>query len=267
MSRSGMLASTSQAPHRRLGRRRWIRRLAFASCGILVLVLLLGAALYVGTPSVNDATARVRALELRHGAVHPGAPVPRRFAEAIVASEDSRFYAEPGVDPVGIVRAAWLSVADSGVDGGGSTISQQLAKVLYTGGLSGLGRDAEQVALAIKLNIRYSKSRILQMYAASVYFGHGFYGLHNASCGYCGRLPRSLSLSQASLLAGLVQAPSAYDPLHHLGLARARERYVVGRLVADGKISRDRAQRTMQAPLGLATSARSRTCAPHTPAA
>lgn len=232
-------------------RRRWVRRLLLTCCGLLALVVLACAALYVSTPSVAGAPARVRALAREHHAGNVDGPVPRTFAEAIVASEDSRFYSEPGIDPIGIVRAAWLGLTRSGVDGGGSTISQQLAKVLYTDGRSGLRRDAEQVALAVKLNLHFSKPEILRMYAASVYFGHGFYGLRHASCGYFGVPPEALTLSQASLLAGLVQAPSAYDPLAHLGLARARQRYVLGRLLADGRISRARFRRALHAPLHL----------------
>lgn len=233
--------------------RRWGRRLLVASCCALVLVVGSGAVLYALTPSVRDAAARVRALARQHGFVHVDAAVPHQFAEAIVASEDSRFYSEPGIDPIGMARAAWLALTGSGVDGGGSTISQQLAKVLYTDGRSSLGRDLEQVALAVKLNVRYSKAQILRMYASSVYFGHGFYGLHDASCGYFGVPPGSLSLAQASLLAGLVQAPSAYDPFEHLRLARARQHYVVGRLLATGQITPAGSRRTLRAPLALRT--------------
>lgn len=242
------------------GGRRWSRRFLFVGCSVLVLAVLAGAGLYVLTPSVGDAAVRVRALGREHGVVRVNARVPRRFAEALVASEDSRFYTEPGVDPVGIVRAAWLGLTHSGVDGGGSTLSQQLAKILYTDGRSSPGRDVEQVALAVKLNLHYSKPQILQMYAASVYFGHGFYGLHNASCGYFGTPPEQMSLAQASLLAGLVQAPSAYDPLAHLGPARVRQRYVVQRLAATGKISSAFARRTLHAPLGLRTATHAAGC-------
>ncbi|HET8602856.1 MAG TPA: biosynthetic peptidoglycan transglycosylase [Marmoricola sp.] len=220
-------------------------------CALLVLAVAVAVAGYVLTPSVGDAATRVRALARAHGAGYVDAPVPRRFAEAIVASEDSRFYLEPGIDPIGVARAGWLALTSSGTDGGGSTISQQLAKALYTDGRSGLRRDLEQVALAVKLNLDYGKAQILRMYAASVYFGHGFYGLHEAACGYFGVPPAALSLAQASLLAGLVQAPSAYDPLTHLSLARARQHYVVHRLAADGVVSRHRARRTLRAPLGL----------------
>ncbi len=223
-----------------------------------VLMVLLGVAtalLLVATPSVSDAQARVRALAARDGASHVRAAVPALFAEALVASEDSRFYAVPGVDPVAIARAAWLTVRGGGSDPGGSTLSQQLAKQLWTGGRTGAVNDVEQVALAVKLNLRYSKAQILQMYAGTVYFGHGFYGLHDAACGYFARPPSGLSLAQASMLAGLVQAPSAYDPLAHLALARSRQQYVLSRLVATGRLTDAQARRAASAPLGLRSAA------------
>lgn len=185
-----------------------------------------------------------------HAAKDNGAPVPHLFAESIVASEDSRFYSDYGIDPLGLARAGWTTVT-SGGDAGGSTISQQLAKLLYTDGRSSLSDVVEQVALAVKLNMQYSKAQILEMYADTVYFGHGLYGLDAASCGYFGVRPNALSLSQASLLAGLVQAPSAYDPLLHLDLARSRQHYVLGRLVATGAISHATAVAAARAPLGL----------------
>ena len=226
----------------------------------MVLAVAAGAALYVLTPSVADAPARVRALARQDGASHLGAPVPPRFTESIVASEDSRFYSEPGIDPIGIARAAWMTLTHSGTDPGGSTLSQQLAKELYTHGHSGLRNDGEQVALALKLNLRFGKPQILRMYADTVYFGHQFYGLYNASCGYFAVPPQQMSLAQASLLAGLVQAPSAYDPLVHLGLARARQHYVLGRLAATGRISAARARAARSAPLHLHGGGAAGTC-------
>ncbi len=232
-------------------RRPWRRRVLRATLVGLAVLVAGAAALYLATPSVSDAGARVAALAARDGATAITAPVPRRFAESLVASEDARFYAEPGIDPIGIARAAWVTATGGGVDPGGSTLSQQLAKQLYTQGRSSLAADLEQVALAVKLNLAYSKARILQMYAATVYFGHGFYGLHRAACGYFATPPRRLTLAQASLLAGLVQAPSAFDPLDHPAQARARQRYVLARLAATGTITPARSGRLARAPLHL----------------
>ncbi|HET6876937.1 MAG TPA: biosynthetic peptidoglycan transglycosylase [Jatrophihabitans sp.] len=229
----------------------WLRR-ALIAAGVLISLVAIGATvLFAVTPSVSDAQARVRALAARDGAARTGAPVPHVFAESIVASEDSRFYSEPGIDPVGLARAAWATVTGSGLDAGGSTLSQQLAKQLYTDGHGGAIADLEQVALAVKLNMQFSKAQILQMYASTVYFGSGFYGLFDASCGYFGVPPDGMSLAQASLLAGLVQAPSAYDPMTHLALAKSRQKYVLARLVETRQITQAKAQALATAPLRL----------------
>lgn len=244
------MANRERAPR---GRRR-LRLGLLAVGGLLGLAMVTGAVLFAVTPGVWDAPARVRALAVGDGAAQVDTGVPRLFTQAIVASEDSRFYSEPGIDPIGIARAAWMTVTGSAVDPGGSTLSQQLAKQLYTHGRTGFLQDIEQVTLAVKLNLDYSKAQILQMYAATVYFGHGYYGLHHASCGYFAVPPGQLNLAQASLLAGIVQAPSAYDPLKHPALARARQHYVLGRLVATGRVSPARSRAAAAAPWRLSHS-------------
>jgi membrane peptidoglycan carboxypeptidase len=138
-----------------------------------------------------------------------------------------------------------------GGDPGGATLDQQLAKVLYTPTGSGLPAKLEQVELALKLDAKYSKAQILEMYLNAVYFGHGYYGLPAASRGYFGRSPAALNWPQASLLAGLVQAPSAYDPLRHLDLARARQAHVLDRLTHTNVLTPTQAASAERAPLDL----------------
>jgi membrane peptidoglycan carboxypeptidase len=123
--------------------------------------------------------------------------------------------------------------------------------MLYTPGHSGFASEAEQVALAVKLSFSYSKAQILQMYAEVAYFGQDYYSLGAASCGYFGVMPARLTWPQAAMLAGLVQAPSAYDPLAHPALARAREAHVLGRLVATGTLTPAQASAALAQPLRL----------------
>src|SRR5260370_4607131 len=115
--------------------------------------------------------------------------------------------------------------------------------MLYTPGGTGAGVEAEQIILGIKLDLSYSKPQILRLYADVAYFGHGYYGLAAASCGYSGVTPAGLSWPQAALLAGLVQAPSADNPIAHYNVARAREAHVLGRLATTGKLTQTRASR------------------------
>jgi len=218
------------------------------------IVPAVGAALWTGTPGVADAGQRVRALEAAHHVTDRDAPVPPRFAAALVAAEDARFYAHPGVDGIGLAHAAWRALTAPGRDPGGSTLDQQLAKQLYDGGRSGGGPlvVAREATLAVKLDATYSKPRILRMYASVAYFGNGDYGLHAARRGYFGRATGRLTWGQAALLAGLVQAPSAYDPFRHPAAAAARERYVLSRLVAAGRLTAGQARAIAAAPVPLA---------------
>jgi membrane peptidoglycan carboxypeptidase len=219
---------------------------------IVAVLLCLGLAgfglLLAITPSVGDARQIARQLDARHHVAYPGPPVPARFSTALEATEDHRFSAEPGVDPIALVHGG-LETVFNGSDQGGATLYQQLAKMLYTPGRTGLAVAPEQVALAVKLKFSYSGPEILRLYSNVAYFGNGFYGLAAASCGYFGVQPAGMSWPQAALLAGLVQGPSLDDPLTSPANARAREEHVIGRLVAVGALPAAQANRALAAPV------------------
>ncbi len=223
-------------PARRRRRFRRLRRF-FA---FLITLGLLGALMFGGlllvTPSVGNAQALAQSFDQAHHVAYPGPPVPARFAAALTATEDHRFYSEPGIDPFGVARVA-AGAATGRPDPGGATLYQQLAKMLYASGKNGWTTQAEEVSLGVKLYYTYSHQQILQMYADVAYFGHGFYGLNAASCGYFGIHPARLSWPQAALLAGLVQAPSTDDPFVNYSIARGRESHVLGRLTAVGALT------------------------------
>ena len=200
----------------------------------------------------NDDAAEAldRGFDRVHGAAYPGPALPPRVADSLVATEDHRFYSEPGIDPVAVGRLM-LGSLDGGPDQGGSTLYQQLARMLYLPGRSGTLAKAEQVLLGIKLDLSYTKAQILQMYADVAHFGHGYYGLAAASCGYFGKAPAQLSWPQAALLAGLVQAPTAYDPLANYAVARARQAHMLARLTATGSLTPAQARRAYHQRLHL----------------
>ena len=222
-------------------RRRVLVGLLIAGC--LAVTAMLGAMVLLSTlPGVGDAQARAAAIVREHDGRPVRLPLPVRVASSVVAVEDRRFYAHHGVDLRSVARVMWSGLLGRGFqDQGGSTISQQLAKRLYTGDHSGLGVKLRQVGLAIKLERRYSKAEILRMYLDAVYFGGGHWGVARASEGYFGKPSARLSWGEASLLAGLVQAPSSYDPTVHLAAAERRQRHVLDRLVAAGVLSRAQA--------------------------
>jgi membrane peptidoglycan carboxypeptidase len=149
----------------------------------------------------------------------------------------------------GAGRAA-LATLQTGQDPGGSTIPQQLAKQLYAHG-SGLSETLREIGLGIVLSLHYSKAQILDMYLNAIYYRHGYWGDVAAARGYFGRDPNGLDWAQASLLAGLPQAPSAYDPLEHLRLARLRQHHVLDRLVVNHYLNRAQANAAYAEPLGL----------------
>ena len=234
-------------PRRRHG---WLFRLTVTVL-VLILIALVGlGALLVFTPSVSDAPARAQAIDQQHHVAYPGPPVPYRFAAALVSTEDHRFYSEPGIDPFAIARLVEGRLTGR-PDQGGATLYVQLAKMLYVPGQSGLLVEAEEVGLGIKLDLTYSKEQILRMYSAVAYFGHHYYGLAAASCGYFGVTPARLSWPQAAMLAGLMQAPSADDPIVHPALGRARQAHVLQRLVATGVLTQVQADQAFRQQLGL----------------
>jgi membrane peptidoglycan carboxypeptidase len=229
---------------------RWLRRFLIVVMTLALIATVTFATLLLVTPSVSNAPALARSFDLAHHAAYPGPPVPARFAAALVSTEDHRFYSEPGIDPFAIARVVRGHLTGQ-PDQGGATLYQQLAKMLYTSGRSGVSVEVEQMVLGIKLNLSYSKAEILRLYADVAYFGHGYYGLAAASCGYFGVTPDGLSWPQAALLAGLMQAPSTDNPVAHYNVARAREAHVLGRLAATGKLTQTQASRAYRQPLHL----------------
>lgn len=226
-----------RAMRRRNGRRR--RVFAWLIVGALAVAsttIVAGWAYLASLPTVAGAQARVAMLLAAHQGVAEAAPAPRRIAEAVVAVEDRRFYLHHGIDTVGLLRAGWYELT-TGSPHGGATITEQLAQALYLPSDHGLASHLEKAGLAIKLERRYTKAQILAMYLNAVYYGDGQWGIVQASETYFGVAPSDLTWAEASMLAGLPNAPSAYDPLHHFALARQRERLVLIALAHTGVLT------------------------------
>ncbi len=234
--------------------RRYLRRAAKAVAAVTAVLALAAGALWVLTPSASQATAIAAAQAKQHGIAYPGPNVPANFSRPLVATEDHRFYIEPGVDPFAVARVVWAKVSN-GSDQGGATLEQQLAKLLYTPGQTGWRTELKQVTLAVKLNVAYSKQELLNLYAEVAYYGHGFYGLEAASCGYFGHPARDLTVVQGAMLAGVVNAPSIDDPISQPANARARFEHVIARMRAVGYLSKAQAALALRTPLGLKANA------------
>jgi penicillin-binding protein 1A len=156
---------------------------------------------------------------------------------ATVAIEDRRFYQHGGVDYEGIARAAWKDVSAGKVVEGGSTITQQLVRQLYIGNERTFQRKMKEACLAIKLSRKWSKQRILDEYLNTVYYGNHAYGVEAAAQTYFSKHARNLTLLEASLLAGLPQAPSIYDPFHRPQAALARRDEVLRAMLTNRAIT------------------------------
>jgi len=175
-------------------------------------------------------------------------PVMRK---AIVAVEDRRFYENSGIDYIGIVRALKSDVSSGGFTQGASTIEQQLVRNLYLSPQQTISRKLTEACLAVQLDKQWSKDRILAAYLNDIYFGQQAYGIEAAAHAYFGVSAKDLTLEQAALLAGLPQAPSAYDPLNRPDAAKARRAEVLQAMLQNGDISRARYRQAVHSPLGL----------------
>ncbi|MDX6398264.1 MAG: penicillin-binding protein [Gaiellaceae bacterium] len=171
--------------------------------------------------------------------------------KATVAIEDRRFYEHGGIDVEGIARAMWKNVSAGEVVEGGSTITQQLVRNLYIGRERTVERKLKEACLAIKLNDAWSKRKILAAYMNQVYYGNLAYGIEAAAQTYFSKPAAALNLPQAALIAGLPQAPSAYDPFNRTEIATARRNHVLQAMLEEGLIRRDQYDWALARPLGL----------------
>ncbi len=162
--------------------------------------------------------------------------------QAVIAAEDSSFYEHGGLDFGAILRALWVDITHGELKQGASTITQQLARNLFLTREQTIGRKAREAILALRLERVFTKDRILEMYLNMIYFGHGAWGIHTASQLYFNKEPADLTLSEASLLAGIIKAPEYYTPKRHPDRASRRQQYVLNRMREDGYISAEAAE-------------------------
>jgi len=173
------------------------------------------------------------------------ADIPDHCARAVIATEDANFYNHPGVDVTGILRALWINLRGGEVLAGGSTITQQVARLTLLDPAQRaertLQRKLRESILAMRLQNAYSKDDILTLYLNQAYFGNLAYGIEGAARAYFAKPAADLSLAECALLAGLLQNPAAYDPLAHLELARQRQDVALGLMVNNGYITEQEA--------------------------
>jgi len=180
--------------------------------------------------------------------------VPQALIDAFIAAEDQRFYEHPGVDYQGLLRAIWYLVRTGEKGPGGSTITMQVARNFFLTRAQTYLRKANEILLALKIERELSKRQILELYMNKIYLGHRAYGVGAAARVYFGKSVDQLSLPEIAMIAGLPKAPSSLNPITNPKRARVRRGYVLGRMLDQGFITKQRYDDAMQAPMVTAGS-------------
>lgn len=255
-------------------RKRLVRVLSVASAllgVVLVMLFVFGVYLWDLSRSLPDLEANPEAFEVAETTIVYAADgtvlaewndgedrkvvdrtaIPEELKQATVAIEDKRFYEHSGVDFQAIGRALSVNTRAGEVKQGGSTITQQTVKLLFTDGERTLTRKAEEALLALQLESRSDKDEVLGVYLNTVYFGRGAYGVESAAQRFFGVATKDLSLSQCALLAGCVQSPTRFDPFVNPASALERRNLVLREMRNQGYIEPEEAALASAEPLGL----------------
>ncbi len=265
---SAASAPTARRP-RRTGLRRlifWTKFCAISVCTAAIITAIVFASYAIRypdpfakrfgkrTPTIQI-VARDGTLIAERGRPHDYIPIdllPKHVSQAIIATEDRRFFQHWGVDPLGMVRAAFANLRAGRTVQGGSTLTQQLAKNLFLSNKRSLARKIEELFLAFWLEVRLTKRDILELYLNQVYFGSGAYGIEAASQRYFGKSANRLTLAEAALIAGLLKAPSRFSPHQSLRRAQRRAQSVLGKMVAADMIDPATASAAASQPYRIA---------------
>jgi penicillin-binding protein 2A len=177
--------------------------------------------------------------------------MPDELKRAFVETEDARFYHHIGIDPIGIVRAFYRGAKEGELKEGASTITQQVARNIYLNQDRTAKRKIKEIFIALNINYHNSKNEILETYVNDIYFGSGAYGIGEAARTYFDKDVKELTVPEMALLAGLPQAPSAYDPTVHMKLAKERRNIVLGILAKKELITPEQEKKYAKEPIRL----------------
>ena len=225
---------------------KFFKKLFFISILIILIIisviLLNGYKLYKSTIdnlSLSDKIAEIKSIDT----YVPLDDVPTYYTNAVIAVEDHRFKEHGPIDIIAIGRAIVSNIKAKDFNEGGSTITQQVAKNLYFITEDDvISRKIAEIFVAFDLEKHYSKDDILEFYINTIYFGEGYYGIREASNGYYKKEPKDLSLYEATLLAGVPNAPSVYAPTINPDLAKSRQGKVISSMIEYGYLSEEEAK-------------------------
>lgn len=206
-----------------------------------------------GTKIYADDDVLIGELKVEKGIFVPINNIPEHMINAVIAVEDSRFWRHKGIDYLAIARALIKDIIYGELKEGGSTITQQLAKVMFLTPEKTLKRKLREAALATEIEKKLNKKEILELYLNKIYFGHGAYGVEMASKIYFGKSVKDVTLSEAALIAGLIKAPSLYSPYINLAKAKKRQEIVLLRMEEEGYIKGSEKNNALKQPIYLSS--------------
>jgi len=177
--------------------------------------------------------------------------IPEHFRRAVIAVEDVRFFEHPGLDYIGILRAAWTNLRRGGKVEGASTITQQLARSLFLSSERTFDRKVRELVLAYKMELASTKEQILETYLNQIYFGQGAYGVASASQSYFGKDLSGLTVAEAAFLAGLPKSPNHFSPFKNYARAKKRQEHVLTRMEEAGFLTSAEREQAAAEPLSF----------------
>ena len=202
-------------------------------------------------------------IKIEKGSYVPLSRVPKFMKDALLATEDPRFYQHTGIDYRGIMRAALKNIIAVRVAQGGSTITQQLTKVVFLSPERKITRKIKEIILARRLEKELEKDDILELYLNKIYFGHGAYGVQMAAKTYFGKNIWEINQAESALLAGLPKSPAAYSPYSDIDLTKLRQWHVLKRMVAEKYITEEQSKKVYDMPISLENLRPQEELAPH----
>ncbi len=207
----------------------------------LGLVICVGVVFYMGYEMYDEAVSQVSVEEkiseiMAQENYTAYDELPKTYVEAVIAAEDRRFRSHSGFDIISTVRAAWRNLQNKEIVEGGSTITQQLGRIMYFSQEKKYTRKVAEVLVARDIENLKSKNEILELYVNTIYFGSGYYNIYDACQGYFGKTPSEMNEYECTMLAGIPNAPSVYSPDVNPTLAEERRQQVITCMVDAGYI-------------------------------
>lgn len=210
---------------------------------IILIVAIAAASLVIwqGYEMYSDAVAKVsieekaaEIMEKEHYTAYD--ELPETYVAAVIAAEDRRFQYHKGFDIISTARAAWRNIKSKEIVEGGSTITQQLGRIMYFSQEKKYSRKVAEVLVAGRIEDIYDKDKIFELYVNTIYFGSGYYSVYDASMGYFGKAPSQMNDYECTMLAGIPNAPSVYSPDVNPTLAEQRRQQVLTCMAEAGYI-------------------------------